>query len=929
MNPDLIQSFYEVDRLLKGIDSLVMTGKGLQNRLIYFENRLTLCELRDAFWAAMVSCTNGQYDETAFQETLKAIFAARWERIRHTSAAYTEPRYSETNVLCLKIAKILAPLPDNEDEINNIATPTGPYFVLMPTLVAFQDISMTNIHNYSLHQIMLSDDGKLFIPIHDCIKMGKDNAEGLTHLCANPADVDQYAPLTQRELKAIAEHSAWAKQALDAVLALQRAKRVRGDDFASQLRGLVIALKGGGVHGAGQEEDSAAVANTGIISFFNFWDSLSPDIQQMYFASYPELQEYFGRLRRPDDADYREVIYCVDLISNRIESIIDHYHIVPRGVEQLKNNCDKALLTLSSALEPTQGSEIYFTTESQPPRILPLLYQLDPKEQSKLLIDSGSRDAWHYALLHEPFAIAGFEPLSENQKIIARNTINVNEGSALFIAVKAGCHEAVRVLLTFYTPAEINAQFSRETALAAAIRQKDTVLIKMLLEHHANPKINITLHYWDDSEDALSLAVKSGDAAVLDLLIPHMKASDMPILIQLARTTHSFAIVPLCRHLASFKPAEIIDLFRRENLLEVLDIGKPDIMRALFDAIKVMNVEDKKSIMSRRLLVSIITKKQSSCVPDFIEMIQFLSIDEQVDLLFPRSFFSRSYFNLSDESPFRVAYQYHQFDVMAWLFRALNDFPLATQNEIFSVDFEARRLLHLIVGNDSECCVRLVLPEILNLLRSLPRDTDRLELLLSLSGGPINPAAMPFLVEAISELSVYGQFNLGVRPDRLPSKAIPDYYHMPVSHRPEGHRYKRALWLADFNYHVLILEEQAQILRPNANALANELDVLCRALREDLNQFKQNPTADAWLDFNQSVRAHIAKSGPIVTKERGIKNILGNILICLTGIGALFVLGQILVDVAKGRQQVGFFKTKLSLKIDAANDFIQAKPVLV
>ena len=108
MNPDLIGKFCEqIDNLIAFVDLLMLEETDTPQKLVYFENRVTLHELKKAFETAMKLYCDGQYDEKAFQETLKVIFAERWERIRHTSAAYTEPRYNATNDLCLDIAKIL------------------------------------------------------------------------------------------------------------------------------------------------------------------------------------------------------------------------------------------------------------------------------------------------------------------------------------------------------------------------------------------------------------------------------------------------------------------------------------------------------------------------------------------------------------------------------------------------------------------------------------------------------------------------------------------------------------------------------------------------------------------------------------------------------------------------------------------------------
>ena len=935
MNPDLIGKFCEqIDNLIAMVDVSILEETDMPQKLVYFDSRVTLLELRKTFGTALELYCDGQYDEKAFQETLKAIFAERWERIRHTSAAYTEPRYNATNDLCLDIAKILAPIPADIDEINNIDTPTGPYFVLMPSLVAFQDISMTNIHNYSLHQIMLSDDDAIFFPIHDCIQLGMNNARGLTHLCLSPENPTQCAPLTDREIMAISDHSLEAKQALNAVFAIQEARRTGGEQFASRLSALAIALAGGGAHsilpGHGQENDAGLNANTGIAKFFEFFEPLGEEGQEIYFARHDGLREFIDRLREPRAVNLDNVQYCVEIIADRIQAIISRDHIVDTNIELLSDACTQALAALDLVLASPENIHCQ-RRNSRSPRVLSLIHQLEKREQATFFQDiSGCRNAWQYALLHEPGAIVDF-PLTDDEKIIAQNITDSRGASPLFIAVKAGCHDAVAKLLTFYSKEGIDALISRETALLRAIRQKDTVLIKMLLEHGADPKSNIVLSQGNFAEDAFAVAVKSGDGAVLDSLIPYMRADDMPRLVKMARMAqYSFAMIPLCRSFTRFRGEEIAGLFRQTPLLLDDDIKKPDLMRVLFTAISSMSLQDKKLILSTDLLMRILTMGREELVPDFIATIEFLSDNEKASILFPASLsLNYSY----EDTPFKMAFHTRQADGMVSLLRTLNGFSSELRDGIISMNNNVHRnLLVSILFSEDTRCARLVAPEMLSLLRSMLDIQAFSNLLCAIpyQSHPINLAAMPSLVDAMSECFSLGAYrDLYYGPDKLPSEVIPFFCQARVSNRPEHNDYKKALWFADFNFHLLRLDEQVQTLRANANALANNLDVLCRALREDLNQFKQHPTADAWLDFNLSVRAHIAKSGPVVTKERGVKNILANILLCLTGIGALFVLGQVLVDVAKGHQQVGFFKTSLCRKVDEVQDFVQAKPVFV
>ena len=144
-----------------------------------------------------------------------------------------------------------------------------------------------------------------------------------------PVAINEQNPfLTQTEIDRVAQHSKQANSLYQALIAYNQ-QRLHGDDIGSKLSQLVVALRQGGRNGNGQEKNAGYQANLGIVDFYNYWDSLSKPQQAAIFKATPDLQKIIGRLFRPQEAQYLQVIYCVELMAIDLDLIITEYKLKP------------------------------------------------------------------------------------------------------------------------------------------------------------------------------------------------------------------------------------------------------------------------------------------------------------------------------------------------------------------------------------------------------------------------------------------------------------------------------------------------------------------------------------------------------------------------------------------------------------------------
>ncbi len=504
----------QVNKLLISIKSIKahLNQQTIQNtagELAKFENQLTLRQLE--------KCLT-QSPQTQLEGNLVEILAKRWERIRKSSMNYTENPFNIVNTLCLNIATALSPIPKTEGEIDNLEPGKGPYFLLMPSLAVSCDVYLSNIHQYALHQFILSDDERRFIPLSVCLEHSTQSESGeIEHVVSED---DYYSKLTPQELVRLTNHSTPLREYLQAIIDLNQV-RVHGDNLGAQLQRLRYALVGGGAHRGGEEYNAGQAANVGIAAFYEYWETVPEEKKEQYYEKYPMLRNIIGRLIRPTDADYHEIQYCVELIAHYIDGIINLHHLDTRSLVELEANSEKKKKLFLTAL----SSKNYQIAESQAnlPKVLPTVFQLNAKTQQAIFKHSGSKNAWLYALEYAPYALIGFrnllDPSAKQDAILAK--FGGRGSTPLMIAASNGCDDAVQLLLDDVgVDIEARDNFGY-TALFNAVENGQGDTMNILLAKGADMSARDL-----NGRNALDIALLSEGSSLIDPLLLHAATLD-------------------------------------------------------------------------------------------------------------------------------------------------------------------------------------------------------------------------------------------------------------------------------------------------------------------------------------------------------------------------------------------------------------------
>jgi hypothetical protein len=338
-----------------------------------FENQLTLNELEACFFSS---------EPEKLNVNLIHLLSIRWERVRNSNMCYTRQPTNLVNQLCLALAKAISPSTIKESEIAALAPKTGPYCLLMPSFETSVDIYRENIHSLGLHEFVLSDNERAFIPVGQCLHQASESDEGqFRHMVVIDGG---YPELTPSEVERISHHSTEASELYQAVAALNK-QRLLGNDIGAKLSQLVVALKSGGSHsghGSGSELNAGAEANEGIIAFSDYWSALPERHKLAIFTETPELKNILGRLFRPDDVDYQEVSFCVELLAQALDPIIQRYNKNPI-IQTLIERVLKQERAFQTAAQSRKGLTI-IPKETSPKHILPLIFKLSKEEQKEI-----------------------------------------------------------------------------------------------------------------------------------------------------------------------------------------------------------------------------------------------------------------------------------------------------------------------------------------------------------------------------------------------------------------------------------------------------------------------------------------------------------------------------------------------------------------
>lgn len=470
-------------------------AESIVHSLGLFENQFTLVALE-------LCLTTAEFNSCA--EQLIQLFAARWQRIRNSSMCYTKQPYNPVNQLCLEVARAIADIGSNFEELE---PDTGPYFLLMPSLEQYQDINGENIHSLGLHEFALSDNERIYIPLSACLQQAcVSDAGQFRHIVTLD---DEFPLLTDDEITRIASHSQQANDWYHAAIAFNH-QRLLCDTIGAKLSQLALALRAGGVLKKGEEYDAGSAANLGIHVFSEYWHTLSQWQKSAIYAETPPLAQVLGRLFRPKDAEYEKSIFCVELLANDLDPIIAVYNAKP-AMNELKDKLDTCEAAFNHALQNPQ--ELKLIADTQPPRhILHHIFKLDTLEQAALF-QKQYADALIYALANEAEALALFELDDMTKEWAVTAPINDNSDTALIVATQKKDLDTMRLVVSWGAALEAYNKQSH-TALHRAAASGYTDGVAYLLEQgalvDAKDKTNNT---------ALHFAVSGEHTAVVHLLL--------------------------------------------------------------------------------------------------------------------------------------------------------------------------------------------------------------------------------------------------------------------------------------------------------------------------------------------------------------------------------------------------------------------------
>ncbi|MCL9684846.1 ankyrin repeat domain-containing protein [Legionella maioricensis] len=501
--PDFIEKIKKIRDSLEQLDPTNNT-----DALVKFENQLALDELEE--------CLRAKPEE--FNKKAAEFLATRWERIGNSSASYTQQPLNKVNLLCVELANILSPLPADPQKYDELKMGEGPYFLLMPSLVVHETLYGVNIHQLKLHEFILSDDGKLFIPIMACLKRAYESETGeMRHLMMKPG-VPLFPPLlTASEIARIAQHSPMVIEYYNLIEGYNK-KRLHDSNLGVELDKLARALRAGGMHQGGQDEDSGAAANVGILKFTEFWENYPQEKKKWALEYYtnPSLEEALGRLMRPKDAMYQDTRFCVEIIEgNFISPIVSKIQREEGELSQLKEQISEQKKAIKEAMKSTDYTVKVNRNTVKQPQVLPYIFVLDESQQKEIFKHTFHESALYYALEYEPLALPQYFDLLDDTRVNELVTARTrDDDTALIIAAKAGGKESVELLLGADAEIEAFGEDKKRALHWAAINGHNDV-VELLLQHGAEVDAE-TDH---EKNTPLHLAITKGHANVVATLL--------------------------------------------------------------------------------------------------------------------------------------------------------------------------------------------------------------------------------------------------------------------------------------------------------------------------------------------------------------------------------------------------------------------------
>ena len=260
------------------------------------------------------------------QSFLRIITVAKAQLIdviMNTDIQYLHDFTHPANQACIAIARELGKILD----VSYLG-------LLMPSLFGVPSSEYTTSSyiedDLLLHDLILSDCNTRIIHIPDVL----ENAQEDGVLKHNSLRFGQPLPLSGSEQRRLLSRDVTVKANYDALKA-RRAFKLDGDTVGAAFARLIHGLREGGARKSGTEHDSGAEANEAIMAFHEYLETLDPAIRKQlleahkfdrYTRDTPEalsVDMLWGRLARPEKANYRDSMYCVQIIADRLEEILN------------------------------------------------------------------------------------------------------------------------------------------------------------------------------------------------------------------------------------------------------------------------------------------------------------------------------------------------------------------------------------------------------------------------------------------------------------------------------------------------------------------------------------------------------------------------------------------------------------------------------
>lgn len=292
------------------------------------------------------------------EKDLIQFLRKRWSWIKNTDIQYTHNIDSPTNRVCIAVAKALA-------------SPKTPYLLLlMRTLKKVPPtdylVSSYKDDDVNLSACILSDDNSRLIDILAVLQYSKEDG----HLRHNSLLKNNVIYLSDSEKARMIAKSYFMQKAIDAIR-----KKIDymhfGDTAGAAVQRLINGLRDGGAHEQGEELNAAEQSNIAIVEFNEYVNALDEDTRKTLFSTgkfdrfnndNPELitiEQRWLRLREPKRIEHQNELYCVEIISDQLEEILE----CNPGLYELTAYQSEGLETLASLITAVNQAELLVEDE--------------------------------------------------------------------------------------------------------------------------------------------------------------------------------------------------------------------------------------------------------------------------------------------------------------------------------------------------------------------------------------------------------------------------------------------------------------------------------------------------------------------------------------------------------------------------------------